>query len=76
MPSLALDFAPYAGGIDWGDVRQFCVVAGAFMLAAAQLREEGEISSRLRWGGDFDMDGTTTDQLFLDLGHIELILLH
>jgi peptidoglycan L-alanyl-D-glutamate endopeptidase CwlK len=28
----------------------------------------------LRWGGDWNMDGRTTDNKFDDLGHFELVL--
>jgi len=64
--SDALDFAPYKDGIDWDDGLAFAVVAGCFMGAAENL------GYRLRWGGDWDMDGQTTDQTFMDLGHLEI----
>jgi len=67
--SLAIDFAPWVkNAIDWEDTRIFCVVAGSFFAAAQDL------GVRIRWGGDFDSDGSTLDQTFLDFGHIELIL--
>ena len=65
--SMALDFAPWIdGAIPWKDTHAFAVVAGVF-LAAANLS-----GSILRWGGDWDMDGSTTDQTFMDWGHLEL----
>jgi len=72
--SVAIDFAPYVGGsIPWNDTHIFAVVAGSFFAAGLDLdiRVRG---SALRWGGDWDSDGSTTDQTFLDWGHMELIL--
>ena len=27
----------------------------------------------IRWGGDWDLDGVTTDQTFMDLAHFEIV---
>ena len=68
--SLALDFAPWVDGrIYWDDTHMFAVVAGVF-LACAALRPR---PVELRWGGDWDSDGKTTDQTLMDWGHIELL---
>jgi peptidoglycan L-alanyl-D-glutamate endopeptidase CwlK len=65
--SDALDFAPYIDRtIYWNDTHIFAVVAGCFASAAITL------GYRLRWGGDWDSDGKTTDQTFMDWGHIEM----
>ena len=65
-PSLALDFAPWVQRrIDWEDSHIFALIAGV-MFACAQ-------PGQLRWGGDWDGDGTTTDQTLMDWGHIELV---
>jgi peptidoglycan L-alanyl-D-glutamate endopeptidase CwlK len=65
--SDALDFAPYINGkIDWSDSHMFAVIAGCFFCAA------GLVGEKLRWGGDWDMDGSTKDQTFMDWGHIEI----
>lgn len=63
--SDAFDFAPYVNGIPWKDTHAFALVAGVFFAAAAIL------GVRLRWGGDWDMDGLTIDQTFMDWGHLE-----
>ena len=69
--SDALDFAPYINGrIYWEDSHIFAVVAGVFMAAAKQQ------GFKIRWGGDWDSDGTTTDQTFMDWGHIEITWNH
>jgi peptidoglycan L-alanyl-D-glutamate endopeptidase CwlK len=65
--SDALDFAPYVNGkIYWKDTHIFAVVAGCFIAAANNLEY------KLRWGGDWDSDGTTTDQTLMDWGHLEM----
>ena len=65
--SDAIDFAPYVnGGINWGDTHIFAVVAGCFIAVAAGM------GYKLRWGGDWDSDGMTTDQTLMDWGHIEI----
>ena len=66
--SDALDFAPYVNGdIPWKDTHIFAVVAGCFISAAFDL---GHI---LRWGGDWDSDGSTKDQTLMDWGHVEIM---
>lgn len=66
--SSAIDFAPVSNGrIQWGDTHMFAVVAGCMFSAAKERGVE------IRWGGDWDMDGSTTDQTFMDWGHVELV---
>lgn len=66
--SKAFDFGPYIAGvgIPWKDTHLFGVVAGVFFAAA------NELGFILRWGGDWDMDGLTIDQTFMDWGHLEI----
>ena len=66
-PSRAFDFIPYPfdNKKDWGDSMRFARIAGAILWVA---QSEG---ITLRWGGDWDMDGKSNDQKFMDLGHIE-----
>lgn len=67
--SHALDFAPYVGGsIPWDDEGSFYALAGAWLTTANRM------GIRLRYGGDWDRDGLTEDQTFMDLGHIEILL--
>lgn len=66
--SLALDFAPWVNGrIYWNDTHMFAKIAGVFFAVA------GGLEIPLRWGGDWNMDGRTTDQTLMDWGHIELL---
>jgi hypothetical protein len=65
--SIALDFAPWVNnGIPWKDEHAFAVLGGMFIAAGAELKLP------VRYGGDWDMDGETTDQRLMDWGHVEL----
>lgn len=65
LPSKAVDAAPWP--IDWDDRERFIHFAGAVQFAA---RKRGII---LRWGGDWDQDGTGVDNNFDDLVHFEIV---
>ena len=71
-PSMAVDIAPYP--IDWNNAKAFNRLSDCILETARQLLAEGRVTHRLRWGGDWDMDGDTTDQRFNDLPHFELVL--
>ncbi len=65
--SLAVDFAPWINStIPWKDTGSFYQLVG--VIKAAAVVEEVEI----RCGADWDNDGLTRDQTFMDLGHVEL----
>lgn len=64
-PSLAVDCAPYP--IDWKNYQRFREFAKVVIATAANM---GIV---VRWGGDWDRDGDTTDQKFNDLVHFELV---
>lgn len=64
LPSLAVDVQPYP--YYEGDLKRWFKFAGVVM-AVAEL--EGV---KLRWGGDFNMNGDYSDQTFIDLFHWEL----
>ncbi len=67
-PSLAVDYQPYPRPMRetklWGSLGY---ISGRAMAIAL---EEGAC---MRWGGDWDGDGDTTDQKFDDLFHLELV---
>ena len=65
-PSEALDAAPYINGnLSWNKLH-CCVLAGIILAVAAKL------GYKIRWGGNWDMDGEPiTDQDFQDLVHYE-----
>lgn len=65
FPSKAIDIGPYP--LNWDDTRGICAFAG-FVLCTAE-----KFNIKLRWGGDWDGDGSCVDQNFNDLVHFELI---
>lgn len=65
VPSLAVDIAPYP--IDWTDSLAFALLAGYI------LRIGDELGISLRYGADWNKDGKSKDERFLDLPHIELV---
>lgn len=73
--SMALDVAPFP--IDFSNNEKakarFYMLAGYFFQVANTLHEKGDISHKLRWGGDWDSDKEFGDQSFDDLGHFELV---
>lgn len=68
QPARAFDFVPYpfAPPGDWRDLARFARIVGALQLIAAQER------IRIRVGLDWDGDGRTADESFVDAGHVEL----
>jgi peptidoglycan L-alanyl-D-glutamate endopeptidase CwlK len=68
IPSEAVDLGPYVNGnLSW-DFNHCCVLAGA-VLAVAEMT-----GIKIRWGGNWDMDGEPiTDQDFQDLVHFEKV---
>lgn len=64
-PARAVDAAPWP--IDWNDRDRFHYFAG-FVLGIA-----AEMEVPLRWGGDWDRDGRTKDNVFDDLVHFEMV---
>ena len=67
--SDAIDFGPWVSGkIPWQDTHIFAIIAGCFFAAA------DELDVLIRYGGDWDTDGSTKDQSLMDWGHVEIVL--
>jgi hypothetical protein len=67
-PSRAVDITPYP--IDWSDAEkntQRMVLLAGIVLACAF-----HLGIKLRWGGDWNMNGDTRDEHFRDYGHFEV----
>jgi peptidoglycan LD-endopeptidase CwlK len=64
LPSLAVDLAPYP--TDWADTAAFARLAGYVQAVADDLDVE------IRWGGDWNGNGRTTDERLKDAPHFEL----
>lgn len=76
FPSMATDAGPYfieLKNTDWEDQLAFAKFAGVVQVITVQLLKENKISHRVRWGGDWDSDGRSSDERFHDLPHFELI---
>lgn len=65
MPCLAVDVVPYP--VDWDDRERFAYFAGIVKGIAFSMGLE------IRWGGDWDQDGKTLDEIFSDMPHFELL---
>ena len=75
-PSKAVDVAPYfdtVPHIRWNDSKSFYFFAGKVIGISKVLFDDGIISHKIRWGGDWDSDGDLSDQSFNDLVHFELL---
>lgn len=69
-PSKAVDVAPWP--IDWSDISRFRDF-GMFVLGvAAALRSEGKITSKIRWGADWNRNYDVDDEKFKDFPHFEI----
>jgi peptidoglycan L-alanyl-D-glutamate endopeptidase CwlK len=64
-PSRAVDAAPLP--LDWRDTQRFYQFGWAIVGLARSM------GVMLRWGGDWDSDGDTSDQVFNDLVHFEVV---
>jgi len=64
-PSRAVDIAPFP--IDWSDTARFARLVGYIERIAF---EQGK---RIRWGGDWNGNGRTKDERFVDMPHLELV---
>ena len=72
--SRAIDMIPYPFAIkDWEDRDKFHLFAGYVLAIADRLFEEGKMTMRVRWGGDWDKDWEASDNDFDDFPHFELI---
>tara|TARA_R110000824_G_C14839836_1_gene638849 strand:+ start:144 stop:533 length:390 start_codon:yes stop_codon:yes gene_type:complete len=61
-----------AENIDYMDA--YCFVQSEYhRMAGVVLTCAKQLNIKVRWGGDFDSDGNTLDQSFIDLPHFELI---
>lgn len=73
-PSLAVDiYAYYNGAAHWDDLH-LAYLGGHIIATADRLYREGRVTHKLRWGGNWDMDGVIVlDQRLKDLPHFELV---
>lgn len=66
-PSLAVDIAPFINGsIPWNEPNYFYFMAGHVMAIAHKH------NIKIRWGGDWNMNNSFSDNTFNDLPHFEI----
>jgi peptidoglycan L-alanyl-D-glutamate endopeptidase CwlK len=77
-PSEAVDYYIYHPDLETRrklayDPCSLSYVAGVLVSCAEELYQAGEITHKLRWGGNWDKDGIIIkDQSFDDLCHVEI----
>ena len=74
-PSLAVDIYPYFNsGAKW-DNEHLSYLSGLIHAVTEILFKSGKITHKIRWGGNWDMDGIILiDQSFDDRPHFELVM--
>lgn len=70
FPSMAVDAVPYP--IDWDDTDRMIHFAGYVRGVVEILYTFGDITHKVRWGGDWDKDTELKDNRFQDFPHFEL----
>ncbi len=71
IPSMAADVAPWP--LDWSNNNRFFWFAGFVMGVAERLLQEGKMTLKVRYGGDWNMNYNIDDEKGLrDLVHFEL----
>jgi peptidoglycan L-alanyl-D-glutamate endopeptidase CwlK len=71
QPSDAVDIAPFP--IDWSKRGRFLLLIGAALCIARQMKANGEITSDIRSGADWNRNNDPDDEMFIDLPHLERI---
>ena len=74
-PSRAADIFGWVNGRLTYKLDVMCYLAGLIEGISEVLYNEGRINHKIRWGGNWDMDGEIlTDQSFDDTPHFELLI--
>jgi len=74
LPSMAVDIFPYFNNAANWDNEHMSYLAGLIHAVSEILYAQRRISYKIRWGGNWDMDGVILlDQSFDDRPHFELI---
>ncbi len=73
-PSMAVDIFPVIKGLAKWDEEHLSYLSGIIHAVSERLYKSHRISHRVRWGGNWDMDGEILiDQSFDDRPHFELV---
>lgn len=71
QPSHAADVAPFPIP-DWSNTKDFIYFGGYVMGIAQKLYDEGKITHKIRYGGDWSRNNRVSDESFQDLVHFEI----
>jgi len=72
-PSIAVDIYPFIEGKAKWDNEHLSYLSGIIHAVSEILYAQGKIEHKVRWGGNWDMDGVLLlDQSFDDRPHFEL----
>tara|TARA_R110000796_G_C14307833_1_gene406176 strand:- start:71 stop:301 length:231 start_codon:yes stop_codon:yes gene_type:complete len=69
-----MEYFPDKPHIHWNDRDAAEDFARLVLATAETLLARGEVSHHLRWGGDWNMDGDTSDTSFWDAPHYEIVV--
>ena len=72
-PSLAADIYPFINGKANWDNEHLSYLSGVIHAVSELLFKKGKTTHKIRWGGNFDMDGIILEESFDDRPHFELI---
>jgi len=72
-PSLACDICAYVNRKANWDKEHLSYLAGLIHGVSETLHKENKIIHRVRWGGNFNMNGELLEQSFDDRPHYELV---
>ena len=74
LPSVAIDLIPYIPGVEAYDREYILFFSGVVLGVAAKLYEEGKMTHKIRWGGNWStkVDKNFKTVSFFDGGHYEL----
>lgn len=70
-PSEAVDVMPFP--IVWTDLSRIYHFSGFVLGVADMLLESGQMSHKIRWGGDWNSNHNLKDEVFKDLPHFEIV---
>lgn len=74
-PSMAVDIYAFINNKASWDNESLSYLAGIIHTVAGYLYEQGSIIHKVRWGGNWNMDGVILlDQTFDDRPHFELVM--
>lgn len=72
LPALAVDVVPFP--VDWSNPSRFYWFAGFVLGISEVLFQQGKITHKIRWGGDWNQNYDITDEKGLrDLPHFEIV---